>query len=81
MVITEDVVTTGKSFKEAAKVIEEQGGEVVAVVCIVDRTPGNVTDFPMYSSIKLDIESFEAENCPLCKEGVPYIKPGSRNIK
>ena len=81
VVITEDVVTTGKSFKEAAKVIEEQGGEVVAVVCIVDRTPGNVTDFPMYSSIKLDIESFEAENCPLCKEGVPYIKPGSRNIK
>ncbi|MGL5615746.1 MAG: orotate phosphoribosyltransferase [Sarcina sp.] len=81
VIITEDVVTTGKSFKEAARVIEELGGIVVAVICIVDRTSGNVTDFPMYSSIKLDIESYDPENCPLCKEGTPYIKPGSRNIK
>ena len=81
VIITEDVVTTGKSFKEAAKVIEACGGEVVAVICIVDRTPGNVTDFPMYSAIKLDIESYDPAECPLCAEGTPYIKPGSRNIK
>ncbi len=29
VVITEDVVTTGKSFKEAAKVIEEQGEKLL----------------------------------------------------
>lgn len=81
VIITEDVVTTGKSFKEAARVIEEQGGIVVAVICIVDRTTSKVTDYPMYSSVKLEIESYEPENCPLCKEGIPYIKPGSRNIK
>lgn len=81
VIITEDVVTTGKSFKEAARVIEEQGGIVVAVICIVDRTTSKVTDYPMYSSVKLEIESYEPENCPLCKEGIPYVKPGSRNIK
>lgn len=81
VIITEDVVTTGKSFKEATRVIEEQGGIVVAVICIVDRTTSKVTDYPMYSSVKLEIESYEPENCPLCKEGIPYIKPGSRNIK
>ncbi|QAA33884.1 orotate phosphoribosyltransferase [Clostridium manihotivorum] len=81
VVITEDVVTTGKSFKEAAKVIESLGGEVVAVACIVDRTTGNVTDYPMVSAIKLEIESYEKDECPLCKENIPYIKPGSRNIK
>ena len=82
VIITEDVVTTGKSFKEAAKVIEEHGGVVVAVICIVDRTSGKVTDFPMFSAIKLDIESYDPEDCPLCKEGkIPYVKPGSRNIK
>nr|WP_055070938.1 orotate phosphoribosyltransferase [Clostridium massiliamazoniense] len=81
VIITEDVVTTGKSFKEAARVIEKQGGIVVAVICIVDRTTSKVTDYPMYSSVKLEIESYEPENCPLCKEGIPYIKPGSRNIK
>ncbi|MBK1813661.1 orotate phosphoribosyltransferase [Clostridium sp. YIM B02505] len=81
VVITEDVVTTGKSFKEAAKVIESLGGEVVAVVCIVDRTTSKVTDYPMYSAIKLEIESYEKDECPMCKENIPYIKPGSRNIK
>lgn len=81
VIITEDVVTTGKSFKEAAKVIESFGGEVVAVVCIVDRTTAKVTDYPMFSAIKLDIESYEKDDCPLCKENIPYIKPGSRNIK
>lgn len=81
VIITEDVVTTGKSFNEAAKVIEEHGGIVVAVICIVDRTTEYVSKYPMYSSVKLEIESYELENCPLCKEGIEYIKPGSRNIK
>ncbi|SHE84774.1 orotate phosphoribosyltransferase [Clostridium fallax] len=81
VIITEDVVTTGKSFKEAAKVIEKQGGVVVAVICIVDRTSEKVTDYPMYSAVKLNIESYDPKDCPLCKEGKPYIKPGSRNIK
>lgn len=37
VLITEDVVTTGKSSMETAKVIEELGGEVVGIACIVDR--------------------------------------------
>ena len=81
VIITEDVVTTGKSFKEAAKVIEDRGGIVVAVICIVDRTTEKVTDYPMYSAVKLDVKSYDANECPLCKEGTSYIKPGSRNIK
>lgn len=81
VIITEDVVTTGKSFKEAAKVIEEHGGIVVAVICMVDRTPGKVTEYPMFSSIKLDIETYDADQCPLCKDDIEYIKPGSRKIK
>lgn len=79
VVITEDVVTTGKSFKEAAKVVEDHGGEVVAVACIVDRGSKKM-DYPLYSAIKLNVESFKQEECPLCKEGIPYIKPGSRAI-
>lgn len=81
VIITEDVVTTGKSFKEAAKVIEEHGGEVVAVICMVDRTVGKVIEYPMFSAVKLEIETHDADNCPLCKDGIPYAKPGSRKIK
>lgn len=81
VVITEDVITTGKSSKEAMEAIKEQGGIVVAAACIVDRTVENTLNLPIYSSVKLHIETFEAENCPMCREGIPYIKPGSRNIK
>jgi orotate phosphoribosyltransferase len=80
VLITEDVVTTGKSSKEAAEVIEKLGGEVIGIACIVDRSMDNV-DYPVYGAVKLQIESYEKDNCSLCKEGIPYIKPGSRTIK
>lgn len=80
VLITEDVVTTGKSSKETAQVIEKLGGKVIGIACIVDRSMENI-DYPVYGAVKLQIESYEMENCPLCKKDVPYIKPGSRNIK
>lgn len=80
VLITEDVVTTGKSSLETIEVLEEMGAEVVGICCIVDRG-GSKIDYPIYSSIKLEIESYDQAACPLCKEGTAYIKPGSRNIK
>ncbi|AKA71762.1 orotate phosphoribosyltransferase [Clostridium scatologenes] len=81
-IISEDVITTGKSFLEVANIIKELGGEVVGIICIVDRRAEGVeVDYPLYSAVKLDIKSYEKEECPMCKEGTPYVKPGSRNIK
>nr|WP_164945600.1 orotate phosphoribosyltransferase [Clostridium sp. FP1] len=80
VLITEDVVTTGKSSLETIEVLKELGAEVVGICCIVDRG-SSTTPYPIYSAIKLDIESYDAVDCPLCKEGTAYIKPGSRNIK
>lgn len=80
VIISEDVITTGKSTKEVIKVIEELGGEVLGVACIVDRTSESI-GYPVYSAIKLEVESFNADECPLCRENIPYVKPGSRAIK
>jgi orotate phosphoribosyltransferase len=80
VLIAEDVVTTGKSSLETIRVIENYGGEVVGIACIVDRSNGDI-GYPLYSAIKLDIETYEKEECPLCKDNIPYIKPGSRKIK
>lgn len=81
-IISEDVITTGKSFLEVANIIKELGGEVVGIICIVDRRAEGVeVEYPLYSAVKLDIKSYEKEECPMCKEGTPYVKPGSRNIK
>ena len=80
VLISEDVVTTGKSSLETIEVLKGLGAEVVGICCIVDRGSSTI-NYPIYSAIKLDIESFDPSNCPLCKSGTPYIKPGSRNIK
>lgn len=82
VIITEDVVTTGKSTKEVIEVLRGLGAEVIGVACIVDRrSDDSVLDIPVYSACKLTIESFSKEECPMCKAGQPYVKPGSRNIK
>ncbi|MCF6464284.1 orotate phosphoribosyltransferase [Clostridium sp. Cult2] len=79
VLIAEDVVTTGKSSYEAIKVVEDQGGEVVGIGCIVDRSQGDLK-YPVYGGVKLNINTYEKENCPLCKKNIPVIKPGSRKI-
>lgn len=82
VLITEDVITTGKSSMEVAKILEGLGAEVIGLCCIVDRRVADCkVDLPIYSAIKLQIESFDKEDCPLCKQDIPYVKPGSRNIK
>lgn len=82
VIIAEDVVTTGKSTLETESVIKQFGGEVIGVACIADRRGQDVKlPFPVYSAVKLDIETYEKEDCPICKQGLPIEKPGSRNIK
>lgn len=80
VLITEDVVTTGKSSIETIRVLEEMGAKVVGIACIVNRSSAALP-YPLFDAIRLDIESWESEECPLCKEGKEYVKPGSRAIK
>ncbi len=82
VLVVEDVVTTGGSVREVIDLVKEHGGEVVGVGVVVDRTGGKI-DFgvPVSSVISLDVVSYEAEDCPLCKEGLPLVKPGSRSLK
>ena len=79
IVICEDVVTTAKSSLEVRELLEEMGGEVIAIVSIIDRTTKEI-ELPLISAVKMEIETFDQEDCPLCREGIPYVKPGSRNL-
>jgi orotate phosphoribosyltransferase len=82
LLIVEDVVTTGGSVKEVIEIVKAQGGVVVGVGSIVDRTGGEI-DFgvPFKAVISMKVESWEADACPLCKENkISIVKPGSRKI-
>lgn len=80
VLISEDVITTGKSSLETADVIKRRGGEIAGIACIADRDSSRI-EYPIYSAVKLHVESWDAEHCPLCEKGLPYLKPGSREFK
>lgn len=81
VLVVEDVITTGGSVKETIKVVEEQGGEVVGIASLVDRSGGKIDlGYPLSSLLPMEVISYPADECPLCKEGLPLVKPGSRKI-
>ncbi len=77
----EDVITTGKSVKESIQVLRGLGAEVVGVGSLIDRTGGESASFfdvPVKSLVSLKVASWEEKDCPLCRQGLPLVKPGSR---
>ncbi len=81
VLICEDVITTLKSSNEVRKVVEEYGAKVTGYACLVDRSNDLVSENNKITSvIKIPITTFEPDICPLCKTGIPVIKPGSRKI-
>lgn len=77
--IVEDVVTTGGSVLEVKALLEEMGVEVAGVGAVVDRSGGKA-DFGcrFEAVVSVELQTFEPEDCPLCKQGLPVNKPGSR---
>lgn len=78
-VIAEDVVTTGRSSLEVAEVVAAHGGLGVGVACLVDRRAKDDLALPVVSLVKMEIETYPPEECPLCRRGLPLVKPGSRS--
>jgi orotate phosphoribosyltransferase len=81
VLVCEDVVTTGGSVFETIEIVKKYNAIPVGVGYIVDRSNGKV-DFgiPQVSTMKMNVISYLPEECPLCKEGIPAVKPGSRKI-
>ncbi len=77
--LIEDVVTTGKSSRETAQILAEGGAEWVSSASIIDRRANDThKDWDLVSLWKLSFPLYEEQSCPLCKEGLPLVKPGSR---
>ena len=77
--VVEDVVTTGGSTRETIEALQRAGAEVVGAASIIDRSSGAAdVGVPRTALATLDVASLAAENCQLCRDGVPIAKPGSR---
>lgn len=81
--ICEDVITTGGSTQEVIHIVQNNGGMVVGTACIVDRSGGKakLATANQFSALKMDVITYQPEQCPLCKQNIPISKPGSRQNK
>jgi orotate phosphoribosyltransferase len=79
VVIVEDVVTTGKSTRETAAVIQRLGGSVAGFASILNRSGiENPFDASYESLMSLNLDTYDEATCPLCARGVALDAPGSR---
>jgi orotate phosphoribosyltransferase len=82
VLVVEDVLTTGGSTRETMQVAKAAGGQVVGAAAIVDRGGKDRIAFevPFAALLEVDLPTYEPGSCPLCGQGLPVIKPGSRPV-
>jgi len=83
VLVVEDVLTTGGSIKEMTKVINKTGAKIVGVGCMVNRMAKKPNfKVPFEYLMKLEIKTYGANECPMCKDGkIQLVKPGSKTKK
>ncbi len=79
ILVIEDVVTKGGRVQETIDIVRAHGGNVVGVGMAVDRSGGQVNfGLPMFSLLKINVETFEADKLPPDLAAMPTTKPGSK---
>lgn len=82
VLVCEDVVTTGGSVFETIEIVQSNKAKVAGVGFIVDRSNGKVNfGYAQFSTLKMEVVSYLPEECPLCREDIELVKPGSRKVK
>jgi orotate phosphoribosyltransferase len=83
LVVVEDVITTGGSVREVIAAAELDGGRPVGVGSLVNRS-GVANPFaplPFVTLVEVAFPTWQPDECPMCREGVPIEKPGSRPVR
>jgi orotate phosphoribosyltransferase len=77
--VVEDVITTGGSTGEVIEVLRNLGAATTAVGSIIDRSGGSVNlGVPRAALATMQVTAYGEQECPLCRQGLPVEKPGSR---
>ena len=78
ILVCEDVVTTGGSVREVIDIVRRCEGRVAGVGAIVDRSGGTFKLENFFATLVMEVVTYQPGECPLCKDGNPVEKPGSR---
>jgi orotate phosphoribosyltransferase len=81
LLIVDDVLTTGLSLRETLTAVRPYEPEVLGLAVLLDRSGGEaVRQFmlPFLALLTVTARTYEPTACPLCAQGVPLTKPGTR---
>jgi orotate phosphoribosyltransferase len=82
VLVAEDVVTTGGSALETVQLLQTLGARVLGVASLIDRTGGrNPFPVPFTPLLRVDLPTYAAADCPMCKSGIPLETPGTKQLK
>ena len=83
VLIIEDVITTGKSSLECAKLIKKSNAKLLGFASIIDRSTKKSLKIKnkIVSHLKIDVPSYNLKNIPKSLKSIPITTPGSRFIK
>jgi orotate phosphoribosyltransferase len=77
--VVEDVITTGGSTREVVTCVEHHGATVVGVGSLIDRSGGAAAfSVKRVALATVGAQTWQPAECPLCRDGTPAVKPGSR---
>jgi len=78
VLIVDDILTTGNSTRQVMAAVTKQGGLVIGIGILVDRSEQGV-DFgvPLFSCLRSITPTYTPQDCPLCAAHIPLVKPGS----
>ncbi len=79
LLVVDDVLTTGTSIREVLTLLQRYEVQVVGIGVLIDRSEPPIDfGYALHAALRLPAESFDPSECPLCQQGVPLTKRGSR---
>ena len=78
VLIVDDILTTGSSIRQVMAAVAKQGGTVIGIGVLVDRSEQEVEfGVPLFSCLRSITPTYTPQDCPLCAKNIPLVKPGS----
>jgi orotate phosphoribosyltransferase len=78
VLVIDDIMTTGGAIRETLAALAPHNVETLGVAVLVDRSGGRIDlGLPLFATLQTDIATFAPDDCPLCREGLPLVKPGT----
>ena len=77
VLIVDDILTTGSSIREVMAAVTRQGGKIIGIGVLVDRSEQRIEfGVPLFSCLRAETITYPPQDCPLCAAKIPLVKPG-----